>query len=252
MSVMNIILAIDDTDIINTRGTGHLAQELAEKIRKNGWGKCSAISRHQLFVHEDIPYTSHNSAMCFEVTTSEKYLKQIIAFTQNFLETNSAQGSDPGLCVVVRNDSLRQDKLMDFGKKAKRTILTKEDAYGLAKNLGIHLSEHGGTGQGVVGALAGIGLRLSGNDGRFRGWHFVGKEGDRITVKKLCANEFIDAVKTTNGENIGADITVVLGGDKLKTVFQDSKQVVLVSKNNSDSTNIFWKTLTKQEVKQFS
>ena len=33
------------------------------------------------------------------------------------------------------------------------------------------LPGYGGTGQGVVGALAGVGLRLYGDDGRFRGWY---------------------------------------------------------------------------------
>ena len=56
---------------------------------------------------------------------------------------------------------------IDFGYRAKQVVLTKSNAYKLAKKLDIHLSEHGGSGQGVIGALAGVALRLTANDGRF-------------------------------------------------------------------------------------
>jgi len=58
---------------------------------------------------------------------------------------------------------------MECGRRATCSVLTKKEAYPLAEKLGIHLSEHGGTGDGVVGALAESGLRMTGNHCRFRG-----------------------------------------------------------------------------------
>ena len=52
---MKILVCIDDTDNLESRGTGQLSQLFAEAIEKKGWGACTSISRHQLFVHEDIP-----------------------------------------------------------------------------------------------------------------------------------------------------------------------------------------------------
>ncbi len=176
---------------------------------------------------------------------------ELIGFSGNYLRKKSAPGSDPGLCVAIVKQILNRDKLIGFGQKAKQAILTKEDAYELAKELSIHLSEHGGTGQGVVGALAGIGLRLSGNDGRFRGWYHFGREGESISVKALRSHRFIDAVKSETGETLTDDTIVFFGGDEQKTVLQDAKQVLLVKKTPQDSMYSGWATLTKQEVKRY-
>ena len=246
---MKILICIDDTDQLDTPGTGHLAQAICEEIEKRNWGKCSAISRHQLFVHEQIPYTSHNSSLCFEAGILENGLKDIIELSANFLRKKSAPGSDPGLCVAVVGQVLNRSKLSEFGLKAKQTVLTKDHAYELARELNIHLSEHGGTGQGVVGALAGTGLRLGGNDGRFRGWYHLGRAGESLSVTALKSYDFIDAVKSDTGETLPDDTLVYFGGDEQKTVLQDGKQVLPAKRSANGSDPAKWTTLTKQEVK---
>lgn len=248
---MKILVCIDDTDNLETRGTGQLSQIVADRIEENGWGRCTRVSRHQLFVHEDIPYTSHNSSMCFEAEIGEEHLETIIEFGKSCLEEESAEGSDPGLCVTVNAPSLDRDKLIAFGRDAKKTVLNKEMAYTLAKELGIHLSEHGGTGDGVIGAVAGTGLRLSGNDGRYRGWYHFGLAGDTTTVKELCSHDFIDAVKNVDGQELDENTPLILGDDKVKTVYQDGHSVVLAAGEAVGNGTTQWTTLTKKEVKAF-
>ena len=58
---MNVLVAVDDTDNLGTKGTGHLAERIAQRIEANDWGRRSYITRHQLFVHPDVPYTSHGT-----------------------------------------------------------------------------------------------------------------------------------------------------------------------------------------------
>ena len=48
---MLTLICIDDTDNIDNRGTGDIASENAEEMELGGWGACSYITRHQLFVH---------------------------------------------------------------------------------------------------------------------------------------------------------------------------------------------------------
>ena len=247
---MKTLICIDDTDQLDTPGTGHLAEALCDEIERQGLGTCSAISRHQLYVHEDIPYTSHNSAMCFEVGVPNESLNAVIALGSLFLQRKSAPGSDPGFCVAPLEQKLNFEMLTDFGLKAKRSVLTKTDAYCLARKLNIHLSEHGGTGQGVVGALAGVGLRLSGNDGRFRGWYHLGRAGECIDVKTLKTYPFIDAVRSETSETLSDDACVFLGGDQQKTVWQDARQVLLVQNMNGRALPR-WTTLTKEQVKKY-
>ncbi len=98
----------------------------------------------------------------------------------------SAPGSDPGLCVAAPALLTEAERLIAFGQAAKQQVLSKEAAYLLGDELGVHLSEHGGSGQGVVGALAGAGLRLGGNDGRLKGKLQVGSAGAVVHVHDLC------------------------------------------------------------------
>lgn len=248
---VRFLISIDDTDNINTRGTGHLAEDMCNAIENNGWGRCSAISRHQLYVHEDIPYTSHNSAMCFEVTLNNGDIDGVIKLGRHMLEKESADGSDPGLCVMALDRAIHRRRIVEFGRDAKEKVLTKNDAYTLAAQLGLHLSEHGGTGQGVIGAMAGIGLRLSGNDGRFRGWYHLGRAGDVLAVDELTSYDFIDAVETLNGEEPDARTMIALGDDRIKTILSGNRQVVLVFKAYDGGGNTVYRTLTKDEIKTF-
>lgn len=248
---MKIYLSIDDTDNLDSPGSGQLAEVLAKELRDLGLvSTCSSITRHQLFVHEDIPYTSHNSSMCFSAGTDENNLAEIIGFAKKFLKNTSAPGSDPGLCVAVSGQSLDREALISFGLRAKRTVVTKGEAYSLAGQTGLHLSEHGGTGDGIVGALAGIGLRLQGSDGRIRGWLNLGKAGDITSTTSLCSHPFVDDVVDEKGNVLPEDAQVMLSEGKLKTVFLNHRQVLPVVRSHSNS-GMMWATLTKSEVKRF-
>lgn len=244
---MDIILSIDDTDSIDSRGTGELAEMIAKEIEANSWGSTDLVTRHQLLLHKDIAYTSHNSSMSFSANINEKYLEEIIEFAQNFLSKESEPKSDPGLCVVVIDDLKASDKLIDFGNKAKRTILNKEEAYSLSEELNIHLSEHGGTGQGVIGALAGAGLRLSGNDGWFKGAHRIKSDNNIITVQELCAYDNIDGVKDIHGDYLFGNEEIKLG-KLVKTMLIEGKAVILVDKITDDEAGPKWKCCQKQQL----
>ena len=110
---MDIYLSIDDTDNLDSPGSGHLAELMANTLQHHGLtSQCLNITRHQLLVHESIPYTSHNSSMCFPAVIDEDNLLNVIQFAKEFLKNSSAPGSDPGLCVAVESETLvRQAQL---------------------------------------------------------------------------------------------------------------------------------------------
>ena len=63
---MRIYIGFDDTDNINAnRGTGKLARWFEKELPEgcHMWG----VLRQQLLVHDDIPFTSHNSSACVVV-----------------------------------------------------------------------------------------------------------------------------------------------------------------------------------------
>lgn len=248
---MNILVCIDDTDNIESKGTGELASQLSAIVCDQAWGSTRPVTRHQLLMHPDIPYTSHNSSMCFAAEIRPEFLDLFTEYAQAFLMRESAPGSDPGLCIVNCDRLANSDALIAFGRRAKTAILSKEEAYGLAGRLNVHLSEHGGTGLGVVGALAGCGLRLTGNDGRFRGHFRVTAANSQLCVAELMRQTGVDVVKSLDGMLLHHDEVVHIG-EKVKAVLQNGKSTLLVfadpGENNGGG---HWRTCTRQQLKVF-
>lgn len=250
---MQALICIDDTDNIDIkRGTGQLASELAGQIAELGWGSCQAVTRHQLLVHPDVPYTSHNSAMCFAADIKPQHLEDIIRYGGEFLERERAVGSDPGLCVVIPERLTNPGWLIAYGFSAKQEVLNKDYAYSVAAELGVHLSEHGGTGDGVVGALAGTGLRLSGNDGRFRGKFYIAMPGESLTVADIYAKTYITRVRNkVDGRFLRPDEMVELG-EVVKAVLIDREAVLLVNPLAAPGDRgAIWRTCSKEELKVY-
>ena len=247
---MRILLCIDDTDNLDSRGTGELASLIARDIERNGWGTTHCITRHQLLVHPDIPYTSHNSSMCFAADIDEAVLESVIHHASGFLARESAEGSDPGLCVAVVDRLEGAGQLIAFGQRAKESVIAMDDAYRLARQLGIHLSEHGGTGQGVIGALAGAGLRLSGSDGRLKGHLRIDAVDGVATVGGILSHAGVDTVRSLCGDVPGDEELVSLG-EKVKNVLLDGKSVLLVAPSDDPAAGTPWQTCAKHHLRKY-
>lgn len=257
---MNALLCIDDTDNLESPGSGHILEELCRILESEGLCRSGRITRHQLFVHPDVPYTSHNSSMCIDLTDIEEP-HALIRRGEELLRSMAAPGSDPGFCFALREmiDTAKAELLLsDFGRQAKVTVLTKALAMQAAESCGIYLSELGGTGDGIIGAVAGIGLRLSGNDGRFRG-KFDPAEAltgeaqipGSMRVQQLLAHPLIDQVGDMS-ENAapGGYISVepeeqIHWNAPVKTVLLDHRAVLPVKRDGE-----IWRALDKDEVKE--
>lgn len=157
-----LLIGIDDTDNDTSPGTGRLARNLCTELTKRGM-KSLGVTRHQFLLDRAIPYTSHNSGACIAVASSNGIEQADFAF--DFVARSSAKGSDPGICVAFSDDVPRQ--VSEFGWAAKEKILKIEKSFQLAEACGIKLRGLGGDCLGVIGALASVGLRAQGNDGRF-------------------------------------------------------------------------------------
>jgi len=245
---MHILISIDDTDDLDSRGTGEIAELLASGITEQGLGVCGRVTRHQLLVDPAIAYTSHNSAMCFTAQIDPEALQRVIAWSGETLAQESVKAADPGLCVVAVDRLEQPARLIGYGKAAKERVFTKEEAYGLAEELDVHLSEHGGTGLGVIGALAGAGLRLSGRDGRFKGKFRIPSEGGVTLVSAILAHD-VDSVRTMAGETLGANERVMVG-DECKLVLLDGMAVLLVEDATPDVL-ARWQVLPRKALRGF-
>jgi hypothetical protein len=157
-------IGFDDTDYLDSdRGTGKLARwfhgELPEGC--NTWG----VVRQQLLVHDDIPYTSHNSSACVIVEIPDlAILDDLVSRAVRHIERHALEGSDPGLCVTHQGDPALP-RLMAFSQKCTSQVVRQRDALEAARDM--HLSGHGGTNDGIIGAAAAVGLTAHGWSGRF-------------------------------------------------------------------------------------
>ncbi|MDD6073827.1 MAG: hypothetical protein PUB88_06145 [Clostridium sp.] len=235
------LLSFDDTDNLETLGTGHLLDDFLHSLPADC--EYSFISRHQLFVNPAVPYTSHNSSMC-AVVKGELSMEELVRLGSAYLEENSAPGSDPGLCVADMDELPSMEELVLWGYRAKREVLSKAAAYELAERNHVHLSEHGGTGQGVVGALAAVGLRLAGQDGRVKGKKNVSK--DVMTVQELLDETGFERVCAYGEGELAKEEKIRIDGKPVKAVYQGFCSTVIATKKNGE-----YALLSKDMVKCF-
>src|ERR1700722_4870630 len=214
-SAPTVFIAIDDTDNLDSRGTGKLVQLLVGTLNDLSFGTPYGATRHQLNVDERIPYTSHNSSACIAVDAGESPdLDAIAQMVGDFLERESADGSDPGLSVVhsrTLEDPLARMRLADFGRRAKYDGLDQDQARALAAEFDIHLSAHGGDGGGIIGALSAIGLHGSGEDGLFLWMPGIRGLSGRATYAELRAAVPIDVARDPSGTQPSSGDLIELG-----------------------------------------
>ena len=156
-----IYIGIDDTDTADTAGTNQLARALVARL---GVGpRDGMIMRHQLLFDPRVPYTSKNGSASVRLQSAERGpLPDLIEKLRQGMQSWFVKGSDPGLCVAARVP----DEVVQFGRRCQRELVGQQEARDLAARHGIHLEGLGGTEDGVIGALAAVGLAATDEDGR--------------------------------------------------------------------------------------
>ena len=232
----DLLIGIDDTDNLTSRGTGWLAQQLLAELTEQGLGSCPGATRHQLLRDPRIPFTSHNSSACLAWRSSPGTDAALVAGTVgDYLRTHSAEGSDPGLavCAPARLGPRERALLAGFGRSAQREVLDVAVAWRTAEQVGVHLSGHGGTHGGVLGALAATGLHLSGSDGFFLWMPGTRTLPGRVGYAELCRTVPIDAAEDPDGRTPAPDDMIELG-DWVRPVLTSGRAVLLLRRRDPD------------------
>jgi len=193
-----LLIGIDDTDIKGSPGTGRQARELSYILVERGW-TCTGVTRHQLYFHPDVPYTSNNSSACIGLTGDVETPADIFEFACNYIKNRAPEGSDPGVCVTTID--CVPDNIIEFGHRTTNSIVTQSEARQLGAASNFLHAGLGGTNDGMIGSLAAVGLRAGGNDGRFVE---VGRIREFSGIAQVCAllDAGIDAVQAVDGETV--------------------------------------------------
>jgi len=245
---LRYLIGIDDTDNLESRGTGYRARCMAAGLADAGLATVNGVSRHQLLVHPDVPYTSHNSSACLDTKLTNGGLDDVIGFCRDFLLRESADGSDAGLCVAAF-DALDED-VQAFGRSAKEIVLQLADAVAAGRRAGVYLEGLTGDHGGMIGALAAVGLRRSGTDGRFIWLEGVRELSGELGAAKLLSDTGIDAIEDRDGRPVPSEATIWVESWP-RAVLIDGRAVLLVEKPEGDHAGFDWQLLQREEIRRY-
>ena len=245
---MYYYIGIDDTDNLESRGTGHRARQLGTSLQDAGIARLICITRHQLLVHKDIPFTSHNSSACLLMECEASVEPELIAWCRDFLLRESAPGSDAGLCVAAAENI--SPSIGVWGKNAKMMVLNRTQAHDTARQSNLYLEGLTGEKIGVIGALAAVGLRHAGNDGRVL-WLPMLRETEGIfSAHELKKRLTLDRICTREGIEIQDRDTIMADG-WIRPVMRDAKITLIVEKPENHE-QYEWKHVPKEYIKSIS
>jgi hypothetical protein len=225
-----IYVGIDDTDTLDDPGTNQLARHLVREFAGQFRGRM--ILRHQLLEDPRVPCTKKNgcASIAFERSNSGS-LDDFITSLRQIIVSWCPRGSDPGLCVA---EDVPQ-AVVEWGLRCQRELVKQPDAREIAAENGIRLEGLGGTEDGVIGALAAVGLMATQNDGRVIYFESNGADWYDLTgcldVNEIRAHGVDEILVTDTGKSLTAGIVDV--GKRLRPNYRRGKIVLYVAQNDT-------------------
>lgn len=223
---MTLLIAIDDTDNTTSIGTGRLSRMLADELVRSGLLNDTRVTRHQLLVHPDIPYTSHNSSACIEAVHGRGSRDEIIQLSRDFLRNHFHEGANPGLCVMDMDEV--PGELSEFGKRAQSSVIPLAEGKALALSVSKTRPTvwwNGETGRGCIGAMAAVGLRRTGNDGTYIGLRGIRDITGMVTAGTLLQDTAIDRITDLDGKDLPPE-TLIDSQDWIRPRLKDNLVVL--------------------------
>lgn len=227
-----IYIGLDDTDNLETPGTGRLARDLAATLPTDSG--IVGVTRHQLLQDARIPFTAKNSTNVVILDGSDENLEELLDRVVAFVLPRCAPGSDPAVCVVREN----QVAGLTHGQRCQTEVVTVKAARETADARGILLRSLAGSPCGIIGALAGVCLSATGNDGRFIQLGQVRDLTGCVPVARILESG-VARVQTEDGVEV--PMGMIDTKDKLRPAFREGKAVLYVSPAGPDA----WEALKK-------
>jgi tRNA(Ile2) C34 agmatinyltransferase TiaS len=214
-----LFIGMDDTDTLESRGTGHLARQIAAALSAEH--TVLGVTRHQLLEDPRVPCTKNNSSAAIVLERNGSTdAAMLLEHVKALMLDDFYPGSDPGLCIT----EVVPASVTQFGHRAQQELVTRQEAFELAAALGIPLLGLGGDNDGVIGALAAVGLAASQEDGRYV---LVGRSrelnGLQPVSSVLAAG--IKSVRTLDGQPVTEGL---IQTDKLRPARRGGQPVAVV------------------------
>jgi hypothetical protein len=230
-----IYVGIDDTDTLDDPGTNQLARHLVREL--DGFVRGRLILRHQLLEDPRVPCTKKNgcASILFSVAADNDLQGDVscdalVSVLRPVIQSWCPKGSDPGFCVTRSVPPA----IVEWGIRCQHELVTQAEARKLAQEHSIHLEGLGGTEDGVIGALAAVGLMATQNDGRVVYFHSNGEDWYDITgcieVPDILARGVDEIRAMDSGELVTAGTVDV--GKRLRPNFREGKVVLFATRGD--------------------
>jgi len=216
-----LFIGLDDTDNLESRGTGHLARAIAAALAADY--PLLGVTRHQLLEDPRVPCTKNNSCAAIALNVDgEVDPAAILERVRSLMLADFQPGSDPGLCIA----RLVPAAVSDFGRRVQRQLVSQDEARALAAEHGLWLQGLGGDEDGVIGALAAVGLAATGEDGRYV---LVGRSRELTGLQPVSAllAAGIVAVRTLDGQPVNEGLVYT---DKLRPARRGGLPIAVVER----------------------
>ena len=224
-----LFVGLDDTDTLESRGTGHLARQIAAALAADY--PILGVTRHQLLVDPRVPCTKNNSSAAIALDANGDFDPDILVGRVQLLMLDHYQpGSDPGLCLAHTVPAA----ISEFGRRAQRQLVTQDEARALAAAYSLPLLGLGGDEGGVIGALAAVGLLANDEDGCYV---LVGHSRELTGLQPVSAllEAGIAAVQTLYGQPVTNGLVQT---DKLRPARRGGRPIAVV-----EWTGDYWQPL---------
>lgn len=246
---MFYLIGVDDTDNsagVGAADTGALALQLGHVIEQRRFGRLLAVTRHQLLRHPDVARTTDNTAACLLIDADKNARRDLELTCREFLLRNSAPASDPGFALASWSNL--SSAIEAWGQQAKRAQLSRLTAIDLARAHEVAAAGFHGNGAGVIGALAAVGLRSSGNDGVFTWLPGLENVSGVLTLPNLLNFCAIDRVENTRGRS-PLERDLINLGDAPTVLLRDGKSLLLLDACGRDDA-CQWRAYSAAELEQ--
>jgi len=219
-------VGLDDTDTIGSPGTNQLAREIADAL--NGVAVVEFIVRHQLFEDARVPFTSANGSASMLVRSARGFsLHDLADLVRERTRRFSPPGSDPGFCVAAHVPP----EVTTFGRRCQYELIAQSEARALAAAHSLVLEGLGGTEDGVIGALAAVGLLAAGDDGRVihaTGWQWPDALGGVREAREIFDRGVSEIRDIATGGQVQAGCIDL--GKRLRPAYRGGRIVLFVER----------------------
>jgi hypothetical protein len=238
------VIGIDDTnEDPEGGGTSKLARDWAAAVESERFGTMHGVTRHQLWPSPKVPATGKNRAHAVAIET-ERSVLDVEDHVVDFVRAHASPKANPGVGILSRHTDMPH--ALAFGRRAQQELLKLADAERYSAEANVLLRGLGGNRNGMIGALAALGLHAGGKDGLFIDLHGIRALAGRVTAGQIRErSELTHIVDEDTGEELDRD-DLVDTGDWVRPRMTIDEPVLLVRRSADEKK--LWLTVDRRSA----